>query len=94
MPPGVGCLTEVDGRNFMMLMDMSRFLVNEITQQHDFKDVSDASALRANRMDLAIELTAKMWSYWHSAPAGPGVFESLLDWSKGTGATLQSRELG
>ena len=80
--PIVGALSEVDGRNFMTLMDMSRFLVNEITQEHDFKDVADASKLRVERMDLAASLTAKMWSYWQSAPAGPGVFPMLLSWCK------------
>ena len=82
MPPGVGALTEGDGRNFMLLMDMSRFLVNEICQEHDFQDVSDAAKLRSERMDLAAGLIAKMWSYWHSAPAGRGVYEMQLDWCK------------
>jgi hypothetical protein len=97
MPPGVGALTEGDGRNFMLLMDMSRFLVNEITQEHDFKDVNDASKLRCERMDLASVLTAKMWSYWHAAPAGPGVFEMLLSWCKAqvsSATSLRKRELG
>ena len=31
MPPGVGALTEADGRCLMMLLDMGRYLVNEIT---------------------------------------------------------------
>ena len=92
-----GALTEGDGRNFMLLMDMSRFLVNEITQEHDFKDISDASRLRCERMDLAVELTGKMWSYWHSAPAGPGVFEMLLSWCAiqvSSTTRLRRRELG
>jgi hypothetical protein len=97
MPPGVGALTEGDGRNFMLLMDMSRYLVNEITQEHDFKDVNDASRLRIERLDLTAELTAKMWSYWHMAPAGPGVFENLLTWCKAQISSITSvhnRELG
>ena len=97
MPAGVGALTEGDGRNFMLLMDMSRYLVNEITQEHDFKDINDASRLRCERMDLTAELTAKMWSYWHSAPAGPGVFEMLLSWCAMQGSSTNSmrrRELG
>lgn len=97
MPPGVGALTEGDGRNFMLLMDMSRFLVNEICQEHDFQGVSDAAKMRSERMDLAAGLTAKMWSYWHSAPAGRGVYEMLLDWCKqqhSSGTNLRHRELG
>jgi hypothetical protein len=97
MPAGIGALTEGDGRNFMLLMDMSRFLVNEITQEHAFKDISDASRLRCERMDLAVELTGKMWSYWHSAPAGPGVFEMLLSWCAmqvSSTSSLRRRELG
>ena len=98
MPPGVGALTEGDGRNFMALMDMSRFIVNEMTQEHDFKDVQDASRLRCERMDLAAALTAKMWSFWHSAPGvSSGVYERLLGWCKGTESrvtSLRRRELG
>mgnify|MGYP004372048823 FL=1 len=71
----------------MLLMDMSRYLVNEITCEHDFVDVNSASKLRVERMDLCIGLTAKMWSYWHSAPAGPGVYEMLLEWCKEQGSS-------
>lgn len=97
MTPGVGALTEGDGRNLMLLLDMCRFLVNEITQQHPFKDINDASRLRCERMDLTVDLTSKMWSYWHSAPAGPGVFEMLLSWCAmqiSSTTSLRRRELG
>lgn len=49
------------------------------------------------RRDLATALTAKMWSYWHSAPAGPGVFDMLLGWCKSqasSNTTIRNRELG
>lgn len=97
MPPGTGALTEGDGRAFMLLMDMSRYLVNEITQEHNFSSINDASQLRVERMDSAAKLTAKMWSYWHSAPAGPGVYEMLLSWcgaQTSTTKSVRNRELG
>lgn len=56
MPPGAGALSEADGRNFMLLMDMSRYLVNEITQEHAFKSINDASQLRCERMCVACDL--------------------------------------
>ena len=49
-------------------------------------------------MDLAAALTAKMWSFWHSAPGvSSGVYERLLGWCKGTESrvtSLRRRELG
>ena len=97
MPPGVGALTEADGRCLMMLLDMGRFLVNEITQEHKFSSLTDVSTLRSTRMDIIMDLTGKMWSYWHSAPSGPGVYEMLLDWCKDqapSATSIRSREIG
>lgn len=97
MPPGVGALTEADGRNFMLLMDMSRYLVNTITQDLEMNDINDASRLRMERMDLCVKMTGQMWSYWHSAPAGPGVHQMLLEWcaaQQSSATSIRNRELG
>ena len=97
MPPGVGALTEADGRCLMMLLDMGRYLVNEITQEHKFSSLTDVSILRQSRMDIVMDLTGKMWSYWHSAPAGPGVYEMMLDWCKQqapSAKSIRKREIG
>ena len=79
---GSGALAEVDGRNFMMLLDMCHYLVDTITQQHNFPNVQAASQLRVTRTDLTAMLSAQMYSYWDSAPAGPGVYELLRSWVK------------
>lgn len=98
MPASVGALDEADGRAFMMLMDMARFCVNEITQRHQFETLEDASKLRAERPDQAGALTGQMYSYWFHAPAGPGVYENLLRWTAlqqpAVHASLLRRELG
>ena len=75
---GRGVLSEQDGRCFMALLDMCHYLVDQITQTAKFADVEAASRLRAERTDLAALLTAQMYSYWYSAPAGPGVYEDAL----------------
>ena len=41
-----------------------------------------ASQLRVTRTDLTAMLSAQMYSYWDSAPAGPGVYELLRSWVK------------
>ena len=93
-----GCLSETDGRNFMSLLDMCHFLVDRITQRHNFADVNAASALRATSTEQSAMLTAEMYSYWDAAPAGPGVYELLLHWlasQPGVGAAgLMARETG
>jgi len=66
----------------MLLLGMSRYLVNQITHTYKFDSLDDVADLRTSRMDIVCELSAKMWSYWHSAPKGPGVYEMLLDWIK------------
>ena len=98
--PGAGAMPEDDGRNFMALLDMCHFLVDQITQEHEFADVQAASNLRATNTAKSALLTAQMYSYWHSAPAGPGVFEMLLEWTKdqqnneNTFAGRAAREVG
>mmetsp|Transcript_24436 Transcript_24436/g.60967 ORF Transcript_24436/g.60967 Transcript_24436/m.60967 type:complete len:128 (+) Transcript_24436:148-531(+) len=77
-----GVLDEERGSCLMLLLDMSRYLVNTISQEHNFDSIHDVSDLRSTNMDITCDLTAKMWSYWHSAPKGPGVYEMLLDWIK------------
>lgn len=79
--PGAGALVEADGRSFMMLLDMCHFLVDHITQEHGFKDVNEASELRATNTPASAKLTASMYTYWDSAPAGPGVYQMLRDWT-------------
>ena len=79
--PGAGALVEHDGRSFMMLLDMCHFLVDHITQGHGFKDVNEASELRATNTQTSAKLTAAMYTYWDSAPAGPGVYQMLRDWT-------------
>ena len=54
---GSGALSEVDGRNFMMLLDMCHYLVDTITQQHNFPNVQAASQLRVTRTDLTAMLS-------------------------------------
>ena len=66
----------------MMLLDMCHYLVDAITQQHNFPNVQAASQLRVTRTDLTAMLSAQMYSYWDSAPAGPGVYELLRSWVK------------
>ena len=44
---GVGGVCEQDGRSFMALLDMCHFLVDQITQEHNFADMSEAARLRA-----------------------------------------------
>lgn len=96
--PGRGVLAEQDGRCFMALLDMCHYLVDQITQAHRFPDVEAASRLRSERTDLCALLTAQMYSYWYSAPAGPGVYEMLCDWTAdqpGIGAATRfSQQLG
>ena len=95
---GHGCLPETDGRNFMALLDMCHFLVDQITQRHNFADVEAASMLRATDTQQSALLTAQMYSYWSAAPAGPGVYEMLCEWTAsqpGAGAAARlSRETG
>ena len=79
--PGAGALVETDGRSFMMLLDMCHFLVDHSTQEHGFKDVNEASELRATNTQASAKLTASMYTYWDSAPAGPGVYQMLRDWT-------------
>mmetsp|Transcript_24437 Transcript_24437/g.60971 ORF Transcript_24437/g.60971 Transcript_24437/m.60971 type:complete len:249 (+) Transcript_24437:148-894(+) len=77
-----GVLDEERGSCLMLLLDMSRYLVNKITHEHKFDSLDDVTSLHTSRMDIVCELSAKMWSYWHSAPKGPGVYEMLLDWMR------------
>ena len=92
---GKGCLAEEDGRCFMALLDMCHFLVDQITQVHNFKDIEEASRLRGTRMDQAAMLTAQMYSYWYAAPAGPGVYEMLHEWTASQpGVGVSSRMRG
>jgi len=96
--PGRGALSESDGRCFMALLDMCHFLVDQITQRHCFPDVQAASSLRAMDTLASAHLTAEMYSYWYAAPAGPGIFEMLVDWTQsqpGVGvANRNARQLG
>ena len=78
--PGSGALAEHDGRCFMALLDMCHFLVDQITKEFDFPDVNAASQLRATNTQMSAKLTASMYSYWDSAPAGPGVYQMLREW--------------
>ena len=71
--PGSGALSEQDGRSFMALLDMCHLLVDRITQEHNFADVNEAGSLRATDTRASAKLTASMYTYWDSAPAGPGV---------------------
>ena len=74
---------------------MCHYLVDQITQTAKFADVEAASRLRAERTDLAALLTAQMYSYWYSAPAGPGVYEMLCQWTAdqpGVGAASRASE--
>ena len=95
---GGGCLSETDGRNFMALLDMCHFLVDRITQNHNFPDLMASSHLRSTDTAASAMLTAQMYSYWDAAPAGPGVYEMLVDWTKsqpGVGAASRAaRETG
>jgi len=98
---GRGCLPEADGRSFMALLDICHFLVDQITQAHNFSDVDEASNLRATDTQKCMLLSAQMWTYWYSAPAGPGVYEMLLDWTshqqrggRARSSVLAQRELG
>lgn len=96
--PGRGTLSETDGRAFMGLLDMCHFLVDQITQVHNFPDVEAASLLRGTDTQACQLLSGQMYSYWDAAPAGPGVFEMLCEWTAaqpGVGAASRSaRELG
>jgi hypothetical protein len=79
---GQGCLAEVDGRNFMLLLDMCHFLVDHLTGTHNFADLQAASLLRSTDSQACVLLTARMYSYWYAAPAaGKGIFERLVDWA-------------
>ena len=78
---GVGGVCEQDGRSFMALLDMCHFLVDQITQEHNFANMSEAGRLRATDTSAAAKLTAQMYSYWDSAPAGPGVYQMLKEWT-------------
>lgn len=64
-----------------MLLDMCHFLVDQITQEHGFKNLNEASELRATNTQASAKLTAAMYTYWDSAPAGPGVYQMLRDWT-------------
>ena len=44
---GKGCLAEEDGRCFMALLDMCHFLVDQITQVHNFKDIEESETFSA-----------------------------------------------
>jgi hypothetical protein len=80
--PGKGALPEHDGRCFMALLDMCHFLVDGITQRHNFASVEESSMLRTTNTRACALLTAECYSYWYSTPAGPGIFEMLCDWTK------------
>eukprot|EP00962_Isochrysis_galbana_P007183 scaffold1937_cov120-Isochrysis_galbana.AAC.1 len=41
-----GALSEPDGRAFMALLDMTRYLANEITHTHKFESIRTAQAAR------------------------------------------------
>ena len=79
--PGSGALSEQDGRSFMMLLDMCHLLVDRITQEHNFADTNEAGSLRARDTRASAKLTASMYTYWDSAPAGPGVYQMLREWT-------------
>jgi hypothetical protein len=93
-----GCLPEVDGRNFMVLLDVCHYLVDQIGHNHNFRTVEEAALLRSSNPDACTLLTAKMYSFWDSAPAGPGVYEMLVEWTNaqpGAGsASRKARETG
>lgn len=95
---GKGILSETDGRNFMALLDICHYLVDKISQKHNFADLHEASMLRSSDTAASALLTAQMYSYWDSAPAGPGVYEMLIDMTTampGTGAgSRRARETG
>ena len=80
MPPGVG-VTEADGRCLMMLLDMGRHVTSTIGHEYNFESIDDVSKLR-DAYGHRDESDGKMWSYWHHAPSGPGVYEMVLDWCR------------
>jgi hypothetical protein len=88
-----GALSESDGRCLMALLDMGRYLANEISQCHKFESLADASELRARDIVATAKLTAEMYSFWFSAPAGRGVYEMLLDWTRDHSARTMKREV-
>eukprot|EP00187_Rhodella_violacea_P004918 CAMPEP_0174909892 /NCGR_PEP_ID=MMETSP0167-20121228/70580_1 /TAXON_ID=38298 /ORGANISM="Rhodella maculata, Strain CCMP736" /LENGTH=62 /DNA_ID=CAMNT_0016154011 /DNA_START=29 /DNA_END=213 /DNA_ORIENTATION=- len=57
-----GILDEERGRSLMLLLGMSRYLVNQITHTYKFDSLDDVADLRTSRMDIVCELSAKMWS--------------------------------
>lgn len=76
-----GALDETDGRCLMALIDISRFLANRIAQRFEFEDLAQVSALRSTDLKACIALQGLAYSYWYRAPAGPGVYEMLLEWT-------------
>ena len=80
--PGAGALCETDGRNFMLLLDMCHYLTDTIVQEHNFKDLCEASKLRQTDQMRSWKLTSQMYTYWESAPAGDGVYKRLLQWTQ------------
>lgn len=91
-----GALSEQDGRCFMCLLDMCHFLVDRITRECRFKDLDAAGMLRTDNVMAAAALTGKMYTYWDAAPAGPGIYEMLLQWTAENSAqsgSLSQREV-
>lgn len=75
--------TTAAARCFMAILDMCHFLVDQfITHRHNFADIEESSMLRSTNTRACALLTAECYSYWYSAPAGPGIFEMLCDWTK------------
>lgn len=79
--PACGALAEADGRLFMALLDMSHFIVDQLTGRRNLADPTEASKLRATDVKAAAALSGTMYSYWDAAPSGPGVHSILLDWT-------------
>lgn len=80
--PGAGALSEPDGRSFMLLLDMCHYLTDTIVQEHNFKDLGEYSRLRQTDQMRSWKLTAQMYTYWESAPAGDGVYKRLLQYTQ------------
>lgn len=79
--PGSGALSAEDGYAFSGLIDMCIFLVDRITQEYNFKNFDEASDLRTTDAYASAKLISSMYTYWDSAPAGPGVYQRLKDWT-------------
>ena len=74
-----GRLEESYGRAFHNLVELGRFYANSVGEVVPGLTFEGLPELRARPQGMAalLLINSRMYSYWQSAPAGPGVYELL-----------------